>query len=97
MSNPYELRFKVLEMARELEMTQYYEIQNAFWSLYNILEQTIEKLDGKVGPEFDRVYDKATMLSQQLKQSVPAMPSTDDIKRKASELYEFVERKPKSL
>jgi hypothetical protein len=41
MSNPYELRFKVLEMARDLEMNRYDQMNGAFWHLHNELENTI--------------------------------------------------------
>lgn len=97
MSNPYELRFKVLEMARELEMHQYEQLMNSYWSLYNQLENTLSLLDGKVGTEFDNSYEKAYDLSCQLKDAIPQMPTSDQIKQKATELYEFVERRPVRL
>lgn len=97
MSNPYELRFKVLEMARELEMHQYEQLMNSYWSLYSQFENMLVQIDGKIGTEFDSAYEKLYDLSCQLKEAIPPMPTPDQINQKASELYEFVERKPQRL
>lgn len=94
MSNPYELRFKVLEMARDLEMHQYEQLMGPYWSLYEKLENMLNQIEGKVGTEFDSAYDTLYDVSCVLKDQIPPMPTSDDIKRKAGELYEFVEMRP---
>ena len=90
MSNPYELRFKVLEMARDLEMNRYEQMNGAFWHLHNELENTIADYKETGG----RAYlDKLEDRLDQIKAFIPQMPQPSEIKAKARELYEFVETK----
>ena len=87
MSNPYELRFKVLEMARDLCMDEYHTVANAFWQIHGKIE---EHLSLPIGS------DSALVLRDMLDELVsvtPSMPTTDQINAKAKELYEFVETK----
>jgi len=95
MSNPYELRFKVLEMARDAEMLHYDVKMNAFWSLYTEISETLKTLDGRVGERFDDAFERLTQLASRIEKSFPEMPTSEAIKTKASELYEFVEQKGK--
>jgi hypothetical protein len=85
---PYELRFDVLSMARDLCMDEYHQKANAFWQLHQSLETQIEMISHH--PE---AVDKARRLSQELINAVPTMPTSDQINRRAKELYEFVESK----
>ena len=87
-STPYELRFKVLEMARDLCMDEYNQRSNAFWQLHNKIEDILEK----VGMN-ELTASKLKELSDELKASIPTMPDTDTINGKAKELYEFVSTK----
>ena len=93
MSNktPYELRFDVLQMARDLEMQQYEVLMNSFWVLNNEIEEKLKYLKNDfhqkdVAESLQRTLDK-------LIASIPTMPTSDQINRRAKELYEFVENK----
>ena len=63
MSNktPYELRFDVLSMARDLEMQQYDVQMNAFWQLHNQVETAIDLIQN-----YPEAVDKAKRLSNEL-------------------------------
>lgn len=87
-STPYELRFKVLEMARDLCMDQYQLQQNAFWQLHQKIEYTLDKLPRRDG----KVENLHTMIDQLIDAS-PVVPSSEQINAKARELYEFVSTK----
>lgn len=87
MSTPYELRFKVLEMARDLCMDDYHVKSNAFHDLYNRLHAT---LDTPIG------HDTALVIRDMLDdlvEATPVMPKPEQINEKAKELYEFVSTK----
>ena len=93
MSNktPYELRFDVLQMARDLEMQQYEVLMNSFWALYNEIEEKLKYLKNDfhqkdVAESLQKTLDK-------LIAAIPTMPTSDQINRRAKELYEFVENK----
>jgi len=94
MSNktPYELRFDVLQMARDLEMHQYEVLQSTFWSTFNELEQAIAHMTDQ---HFDHrdACAKAREVADKLISAIPPMPTSHDINRRARELYEFVETK----
>ena len=75
MANPYELRFRLLEMAQGYLYDQQ-ETQNKF------------AIDAW---EYAKENGEATM--ELWKQLQPDSYSIDDIKKKANELYEFVEQK----
>ena len=83
MSNPFELRFKVLEMARDLCYTDYSAQENAYFSLVNSVDEAIRS---------GHVSDAETLM-RKIDNLKPTSPSPDTIKDKAAELYEFVERK----
>ena len=74
-SNPYELRFKLLEMAQGYLQDEQERIQNYSYQAWDLARE--EK--------------KANMeLWNELQ---PNSYSIEDIKKKATELYEFVEQK----
>jgi len=75
MSNPFELRFKILEMAQSYLQDQLQRNQEVFSSAWELAKDQGEanmKLWNELQPETYTV---------------------DDIKKKAVELYEFVEKK----
>jgi|TARA_R100001530_G_C4247939_1_gene137058 hypothetical protein len=74
-SNPFELRFRLLEMAQSYLQEQLQRNQNAFSGAWDLAQEQGEanmKLWNELQPE---TYTIA------------------DIKKKASELYEFIEKK----
>jgi len=93
MSNktPYELRFDVLQMARDLEMQQYEVLMNTFWATHNELEEKIEYLKNDFHQK--DVAETLQRVANQLIAAIPPMPTSDQINRRAKELYEFVENK----
>lgn len=97
MSNktPYELRFDVLQMARDLEMQQYEVLMNSFWATHMELEQAISEIRSEQTFDHNRheVIAKAKEIADKLLKAIPEMPSSDQINRRAKELYEFVENK----
>mgnify|MGYP001095735417 CR=1 FL=1 len=93
MSNPYELRFKVLEMARDAEMSKYEVQMNAFWTLHNEICEKLNMLDGRVDERL--TLERLTELASTIEKAFPEMPTSEAIKKKAAELYEFVEQKGK--
>ena len=94
MSNktPYELRFDVLSMARDLEMHQYEVLQSTFWSTHMELEQAIAQMTDQHFNHRD-ACDKAREVADKLIAAIPPIPTSDQINRRAKELYEFVENK----
>jgi|TARA_Y100000310_G_scaffold320618_1_gene377240 hypothetical protein len=75
MSNPFELRFKILEMAQSYLQDQVQRNQDAFSKAW---EQAKEQGEANM------------KLWNELQ---PETYTIEDIKKKASELYEFVEKK----
>ena len=75
MSNPFELRFKLLEMAQSYLQDQLERSQNAFSSAWSLAQEQGEA-NMKLWSELQ-----------------PDSYTIEDIKKKASELYEFVEKK----
>ena len=75
MSNPYELRFRLLEMAQGYLQDAYSRKENLAIDAWNFAQE-----QGKATPG----------LRKELQ---PESYTIDDIKNKASELYEFVEKK----
>lgn len=88
MSTPYELRFKVLEMARDLCMDDYHTKSHTFHDLYTRLSVA---LDGMIGNEPAALVIR-DMLDD-LVDATPVMPKPEQINEKAKELYEFVSTK----
>ena len=75
MSNPYELRFRLLEMAQGYLQDEYSRQENIAIDAW----------------EFAKEQGDANMkLFNQLQ---PESYTIEDIKKKANELYEFVEKK----
>ena len=75
MSNPFELRFKILEMAQSYLQDQVQRNQDYFSLAWELAQGQGE-------------------ANQQLWEELqPETYTIDDIKKKASELYEFVEKK----
>ena len=75
MGNPFELRFKLLEMAQGYLQERAYKKQN-------LNEQT-----------WELAKEQGTATVEFLKTLQPEYYSVEDIKAKAEELYEFVEKK----
>ena len=75
MSNPFELRFRILEMAQGYLQDQVQRNQDAFSKAW---EQAKEQGEANM------------KLWNELQ---PETYTIEDIKKKASELYEFVEKK----
>lgn len=76
--NPYEIRLELLKMAKELCDQQYNDLSNAYWSVVN-----------NYCEQFDKTLPEVLESITQYK--VP-MYTPQDIMKKASELYTFVER-----
>lgn len=89
MSNqtPYELRFKVLEMARDLCMDHYNVQTTSFWNLHNKIEVMLEQ---PIGSDYAIVLRDAL---DELVEATPIIPTPEQINAKARELYEFVSTK----
>jgi hypothetical protein len=75
MSNPFELRFKLLEMAQSYLNDNYARSENMMYQAWDLA----------------REQGEANM--KLWKELQPKSYTIDDIKKKASELYEFVEKK----
>jgi len=74
-SNPYELRFRLLEMAQGYLQDEYARKENIAVDAWNFAQEQ---------------GDATTRLRKELQ---PESYSIEDIKKKATELYEFVEKK----
>ena len=74
-SNPYELRFRLLEMAQGYLQDDQERKQNFVWQAWDHAKE-----QGQATPK----------LWEELQ---PESYTIDDIKMKATELYEFVEKK----
>ena len=75
MSNPYELRFRLLEMAQGYLQDDYSRKENIAIDAWNFAQDQ---------------GDASTKLRKELQ---PESYTIEDIKKKATELYEFVETK----
>ena len=75
MANPFELRFKLLEMAQ------------------SYLQEQQQKQADFVYNAWDLAREQGEANMKLWKELQPDSYSIEDIKRKASELYEFVEKK----
>ena len=75
MSNPYELRFRLLEMAQSYLYDQQERQKHFAIDAWNFAQEQC---------------DATTRLRKELQ---PESYTIDDIKKKANELYEFVEQK----
>ena len=75
MSNPFELRFKLLEMAQSYLQEQQQRNQDFIYNAWDLAKE-----QGNANMEL-------------FKELQPESYSIEDIKKKASELYEFVENK----
>jgi hypothetical protein len=75
MSNPFELRFKLLEMAQGYLQEQQQRNQDFVYNAWDLAKE-----QGNANMEL-------------FKELQPDSYSIEDIKKKASELYEFVEKK----
>ena len=89
---PYELRFDVLQMARDLEMQQYEVLMHSFWALFNQFEEKIGQI-GVYPREAKEAADALKIVANDLLAAIPTMPTSDQINCRAKELYEFVENK----
>ena len=74
MSNPYELRFRLLEMAQGYLQDEYSRKENIAIDAWNFAQDQ---------------GDASTKLRKELQ---PESYTIEDIKKKATELYEFVEK-----
>ena len=95
MSNPYELRFQVLQMARDLELQQYEQLSHTMWEIHSRVEKLIEAYNQTSlnHENRDLIAKDMSKALVNLQMSIPKMPTSDQIKQKAKELYEFVENK----
>ena len=75
MSNPYELRFRLLEMAQGYLQDEYSRKENIAIDAWNFAQDQ---------------GDASTKLRKELQ---PESYTIEDIKKKATELYEFVEKR----
>ena len=75
MSNPFELRFRLLEMAQSYLQDEYSRKENAAVDAWNFAQ------------------DQGNATTGLRKELQPESYSIEDIKKKATELYEFVEKK----
>ncbi len=75
MSNPFELRFKLLEMAQ------------------SYLQEQQQRNTDFVYNAWDLAKEQGNANMKLFKELQPESYTIDDIKKKASELYEFVEKK----
>ena len=75
MSNPFELRFKLLEMAQGYLQEQHEKNMNFAWQAW------------------DHAKEQGEANVKYWKDLQPDSYSIEDIKKKATELYEFVEKK----
>ena len=75
MSNPFELRFKLLEMAQ------------------SYLQEQQQKQADFVYNAWDLAREQGEANMKLWKELQPDSYSIEDIKKKATELYEFVEKK----
>tara|TARA_Y100001951_G_scaffold77961_1_gene65430 strand:- start:1036 stop:1263 length:228 start_codon:yes stop_codon:yes gene_type:complete len=75
MSNPFELRFKLLEMAQ------------------GYLQEQTQRNQDFVYNAWDLAKEQGNANMKLWKELQPESYTIDDIKKKASELYEFVEKK----
>ena len=75
MSNPFELRFKLLEMAQ------------------GYLQEQQQRNQDFVYNAWDLAKEQGNANMKLFKELQPESYSIEDIKKKASELYEFVEKK----
>jgi len=83
-------------MARDLCMDEYHQKANAFWQIHQSLEQAICELgNSNTFAEKRKIATIEEMynLSAMMMESIPTMPTSDQINRRARELYEFVENK----
>jgi|TARA_A100001015_G_scaffold157921_1_gene175247 dUTPase len=74
--NPYELRFDVLAMAKELADRAYDQQQQVFWTMVNQAQEHF------AGEDLEKVIQKYT----------PKMYQPKEIMEKAEELYNFVKK-----
>jgi len=74
MSNPYELRFRLLEMAQSYLQEQEQREQDFIYNAWDLAKEN----------------GVATM--ELFKELQPESYTIEDIKKKAAELYEFVEK-----
>ena len=75
MSNPYELRFRLLEMAQSYLQDEYCRKENVALDAWNFAQ------------------DQGNASAGLRKELQPESYTIEDIKTKATELYEFVENK----
>jgi hypothetical protein len=85
---PYELRFDVLQMARDLCMDEYHQNANAFWGLHAQLEEKLKYLPNDFHAK--PIAESLQRVANQLIAAIPTMPTSEQINKRAKELYEFV-------
>jgi hypothetical protein len=92
-STPYELRFKILEMARDMETHGYERKMEASNAQLEMIGRLIDDFDESVHvtkKDSDSFLETLESHMNMLSREMPEVPSTDSIKKRASELYEFV-------
>ena len=80
--NPFEIRFEVMKMAKEMMDTHYNDSMNAWWTLVNSYAENHNKAVHEILTE-----------SEELMKTKPIMYTPKEIMEKAQELYGFVSKK----
>lgn len=75
-----ELRFRVLEMAKDLCEREMDLRLSSFWQMYQQLETKVNT----------KLWSEAIVLLEALKELEPTPPTTQEIKEKAEDLYRFI-------
>lgn len=88
MSNPYELRFQILQMAREMLEREQDTFAYTFWQIESKLTDMLNDPDGLTSDEIAKMSD----LVLDLMDKRPDPITTEQVKDKANELYEFVQK-----
>lgn len=93
MSTPYELRFKVLEMARDLSVSEYEQQNAVLWNLSEKIHTLIDDFDKYTPYSQAKWFRDLEELYRQISYQLPKSPEPSEINEKAKELYEFVATK----
>lgn len=88
---PYEIRADLLQMASDHLREQYFaNLEFSRKLLDKALEQTTFA-NGYMTPEQMKIWMED--MQKQMQTVLPAVPSMDDVMKKAAELYTFVNKK----
>ena len=88
--SPFEIRTELLEMATKHAMTQY-EANLEF--ARKAFEKSIEGLQPQKFANIQQAAQWQQLMMDQAQKFMPALPSIEEITKKAQELYGFVQKK----